>query len=577
MENGKDGVLMTVREIRARAARLIGNDYYMTVQQLDGLAGSGDLSKEGLQAALAPIAARVDGAPPGSEGETIRAATGTPEGPDIPAPPESPAEPGYGPGPEIPEVPDSPTDPDLVPTPEIPPSPASPAEPDAPSAPETGSMLMNAPDEATAGSDPFLAEIVASGIEEGAGANGRTLPAGAGAEASPLPSADAVVAAIAAQGAAHDADAPASAAAPMQEHAPWFPRPAAAAEPEIADTGAVSAAVQAGHPAPWFPRPADPAQSPHSDPDVAAPSRDSAPFQEAAVTQMATTPAEDVFEAFVEDGDAEIEDDPDPAERTGFDELAEASWRRVQEVSGVVGAPASAASSVEVPPAPPLEPVASQAVEALNDGGSESRRSDTATHPEFWSFNSADTYREPAAQRLAAAAAEAVGEAESASETALNEAVAGSKAAPAGAGSQSAPASAEAAPAIAGGNLAALEDSARRAHGTTVPVAEAAPTRAEPQPEPAAAKTAPALSGADLAAVPLTPEAMAAETKAAVAAAAQEITRAREALKPLAEVLKNEPPASSKAEKPAAADPAPEKATRRGFFSRLFGSREAHR
>jgi hypothetical protein len=94
--------------------------------------------------------------------------------------------------------------------------------------------------------------------------------------------------------------------------------------------------------------------------------------------------------------------------------------------------------------------------------------------------------------------------------------------------------------------------------------------------EASAAETVPTLAGADLAA-PITPEAMAAETEAAVAAAEQEIRQTRKgALKPLSEALKNRAAAPSDAKQPAA-DPGQEKATRRGFFSRLFGSREAHR
>ena len=60
MENGKDGVLTHIRELRARAAQLSGNEFYMTVQELDTLESSTVLSEEVLRAALLPIAARLE-------------------------------------------------------------------------------------------------------------------------------------------------------------------------------------------------------------------------------------------------------------------------------------------------------------------------------------------------------------------------------------------------------------------------------------------------------------------------------------------------------------------------------------
>ena len=125
MGNGKDALLMEIRELRARAAGLTGNEYYMTTQALDALVFDTEMSEDVMREALVPIAAQFAGAA-SAETVPVTAATDAPGGPDIPPPPDSPAEPDYSPTPEVPEVPDSPTDPDLVPTPEIPPSPASP-------------------------------------------------------------------------------------------------------------------------------------------------------------------------------------------------------------------------------------------------------------------------------------------------------------------------------------------------------------------------------------------------------------------------------------------------------------------
>ena len=120
MENGKDALLMEIRELRARAAGLTGNEYYMTTQALDALVFDTEMSEDVMREALVPIAAQFAGAA-SAETVPVTAATDAPGGPDIPPPPDLPAEPDYSPTPEVPEVPDSPTDPDLVPTPEIPP------------------------------------------------------------------------------------------------------------------------------------------------------------------------------------------------------------------------------------------------------------------------------------------------------------------------------------------------------------------------------------------------------------------------------------------------------------------------
>jgi hypothetical protein len=133
MDNGSDGFLIRIRELRTKAATLTGNDYYMTVQALDGLAARSDLSPAAMAEALVPIEARLAGGESVAEAPPPVPAAGTP---DIPPPPATPAEPDLVPTPEVPEVPSSPAEPDVGPEPEIPPAPDSPTQPDAPSAPE---------------------------------------------------------------------------------------------------------------------------------------------------------------------------------------------------------------------------------------------------------------------------------------------------------------------------------------------------------------------------------------------------------------------------------------------------------
>src|SRR5687767_7567413 len=87
MIDGNEGVLTEIRGLRAKAAQLTGNDYYMTVQKLDFLAGATDLSEEALQQALAPIAALLErsfGPEPAAETEPFPATLSTPETPPAP-------------------------------------------------------------------------------------------------------------------------------------------------------------------------------------------------------------------------------------------------------------------------------------------------------------------------------------------------------------------------------------------------------------------------------------------------------------------------------------------------------------
>lgn len=146
MYNGKGGASPSIRDLRIKAARLTGNDYYKTMHQLDALAGNGALSDGEMQDALAPIAARLSGGAPHGLAPAYYA-QGQPSGPDIPPPPDSPAQPDLVPTPDIPPTPDSPAQPEIDPGPDIPPVPDSPAQPDAPppEVPSGPSMAANEP------------------------------------------------------------------------------------------------------------------------------------------------------------------------------------------------------------------------------------------------------------------------------------------------------------------------------------------------------------------------------------------------------------------------------------------------
>ena len=129
----------------------------------------------------------------------------------------------------------------------------------------------------------------------------------------------------------------------------------------------------------------------------------------------------------------------EPEERTGFDDLADAAWQRVQSFSPngasvplsaiaamTPASPPAAESAPEPVAAPAVEPVASQAVEALNDGGSESRRSGTYSifAPIYIAADTAH-HPEPPAKIAPAAEAETVGTPEGPAKAAeLNESAA---------------------------------------------------------------------------------------------------------------------------------------------------------
>lgn len=121
MDNARADIIAGIRELRAKVAeQLTGNDYYMIVQQLDSLAANAELSDDAARSMMSLVSAKLQGGAPG-----ISAAGG----PEVPSPPDTPAQPDTPSTPEEPVIPDSPAQPDNVPGPDVPSPPSSPAEP----------------------------------------------------------------------------------------------------------------------------------------------------------------------------------------------------------------------------------------------------------------------------------------------------------------------------------------------------------------------------------------------------------------------------------------------------------------
>ncbi|NJM34619.1 MAG: hypothetical protein HC850_07795, partial [Rhodomicrobium sp.] len=68
MENNGADIIAGIRELRAKAAeQLVGNEYYMIVQQLDALAQARDLKAELVEAVLTTIRMRLNNRAPEAE------------------------------------------------------------------------------------------------------------------------------------------------------------------------------------------------------------------------------------------------------------------------------------------------------------------------------------------------------------------------------------------------------------------------------------------------------------------------------------------------------------------------------
>jgi len=618
MMNGKDGVMTGIAELRAKAAQLTGNEYYMIVQELDALAGNLALSEDGMREALAPIAARLESAG--------AAAQGTPGMPDIPAPPDSPAQPDLVPTPEIPPAPDSPAQPDVGPMPDIPPPPDSPASPDAPPGPEmSGAEPLRVGGGAIAGMDE-PAEPAASSAQQpsaaGTAAFGEaaapadlTLTADAPAEEA------ASVAPLPLGGAMAGSDEPE--ASPTHQPASVGTTLSEAAETAdltlTADIAAERSASPAAEAATVEPLPLGGAIA-GSDDRLSARISPAAAVEQTAFPVAATGSPATLGTSPEAGTEFAFEADPDAqGGRNGFDALADASWQRVQDVMNrAQPTPQASKSQTAAPePVPAGEPAASrsegtapQAAEAIRDGGSESRSSgapelfSSSTEPMAVADSNVQSSGEAALAVKAATGGEAAAPAEAAALKPANLAGGSGEAKPAAVSVQEAAsfmidadASAELSEGSGAGN-AAMPVSPLPSHPAekTLAAVQAALTevsdgtaagslhgaKSSSAPAASAAQTVPTLAGADLASSAEEPEAaLAAAMQNALAAADAEVAQAAASAEPAvsATALRGEAEASARPSKePSDADLGKEKATRRGFFRRLFGGREtAHR
>ncbi len=404
MDNGKADIIAGIRELRAKAAeQLTGNEYYMIVQQLDSLATSVELSDEVARSVFTLISARLAGGAP-----TVRAAGG----PEVPETPDTPAQPDTPSTPDVPVVPDSPAQPDGSPGPEIPPPPSSPAEPQTP--PEVSGAPAS-----TAGSEEPAQIITPS-------ANSFGMPQATGAirlaevetPSEPVTAVHAgppaarhatglVAAALATRGLIEEKLSGNSyySAANLLGQLQILPPVIGSGEIERPDgfEGALAllrreAAQLSGiaheeaarviaalenvlmpqaQPVPETPAEMATPQSPQPEPEAAAP-------------------------------------EPEPEPRTGFDDLAEAAWKRVQQVSAADARPAAALNGSAAPAAAMVSETAAPATaaeqaemmaqdigEAFDDGGSESRSSEPCYLNEFelaGTQRGASDRQEPAAE-----------------------------------------------------------------------------------------------------------------------------------------------------------------------------------
>ena len=386
MDNGKADIIAGIRELKAKAAeQLTGNEYYMIVQQLDSLATSVELSDEVARSVFTLISARLAGSAP-----AVRAAGG----PEVPETPDTPAQPDTPSTPDVPVVPDSPAQPDGSPGPEIPP-PSFPAEPQTP--PEVSSAPASA-----AGSDEPVQIVTPSansfGTPQATGAirlaevETPSEPVTAVPEAAPAArhATGLAAAALATRGlieeklSGNSYYSAANLLGQLQilppvtgsgeiEHPDGFEgalmllRREAAHLSGIAHEEAarvIAALEKVLMPKPQLvpEKPAEMAtpQSPPPKPEAAAP-------------------------------------EPEPEPRTGFDELAEAAWKRVQQVSAADARPAAALNGSAAPAAAAMvsetaapatvaeqaEMMAQDIGEAFDDGGSESRSSEPCYLNEF--------------------------------------------------------------------------------------------------------------------------------------------------------------------------------------------------
>ena len=398
MDSGRADILAGIRRLRAKAAeQLTGNEYYMIVQQLDSLAASAEISDDAARSMFNLISRRLEGAPAGAD----------PGGPEVPDTPDTPAQPDTPSTPEDPVTSPSPAQPDGSPGPDIPSPPGSPAEPQTPSEiPSTGGTSAAFEERAqviTPRANSFgVAQATVAVRFPDPKAPDEALPADAGPAARSASGLGGAVMAVRTLIEQKLTGNRYYAAANLLGQLQILPPASEGGEITAPDgfDGAVALLRDEAT-------------------RLSGVAHDEAMRVITALEHILLPKAEAAAPAQAA-ASSEAEPEPEPEPRTGFDDLAEAAWRRVQQVSTAdpqqaamlngAAAPALAAPAKTAAPAPasPVEarpdpaPVmetkttspapasAAQAEmmakdigEAFNDGGSESRSSEPCYLYEF--------------------------------------------------------------------------------------------------------------------------------------------------------------------------------------------------
>jgi hypothetical protein len=406
MDDGKPDIIAGIRELRAKAAeQLTGNEYYMIVQQLDSLAESAELSGDAARSVFSLISARLEGG---------AAAASVPGGPEIPPAPDTPAQPDAPSTPEQPVVPDSPAQPDIAPGPDIPSPPDSPAEQPTPPEMPASTAAAGAPEPVqifTPSANSFGTPQATVAIRHAE--PGETDAAPPAQEAAPQSQAAGglILAVLAARTLIEERLSGNSyyAAANLLAQLQLMP-PVAGSGETATPEGFVGALALLRREAAHLP-------------DA---TREEAAQIIAALENVLLPQAEPLTERPA--APEPLAPEPDPGPRTGFDDLAEAAWRRVQQVSAA-DARRAAALNGSTPPAPapeatapapapvadaPAEMMQQDNGEAFDDGGSESRSSEPCYRHEFEPADGrlgASDRQEPAAEAGPGAPSEAEREA----------------------------------------------------------------------------------------------------------------------------------------------------------------------
>lgn len=374
MDSGKADIIAGIRELKAKAAeQLTGNEYYMIVQQLDSLATSIELSEEAARSVFNLISARLAGG-----AAPVRAG-----GPEVPVVPDTPAQPDPLSNPEIPPAPDSPAQPDVPPGPDVPSPVDFPAEPQTPQEASAEIASAEPVQIITPSANSFgMPQATVAVRHQEAAAPETAKPAGGLASA--ITEARRLVEERLSGNSYYAA---ANLLGQLQILPPPTEGGAETARPEGFEGALALLRREAAHltgvahdEAARVIAALESVVIPKPQPVAAEPAEAAAP-QPMAQEPEAAAPASE----------------PEP--RTRFDDLADAAWERVRQVSAADARPVAALNGSTAPapatqpemvrPAPaapepePVEMTAQDIGEAFNDGGSESRSSEPCYLHEF--------------------------------------------------------------------------------------------------------------------------------------------------------------------------------------------------